>query len=267
MDNAELGRTLDQVCLRLEDRRKGLIEIWRHLTEIFAANGLRRQPQRGAGLVNLCQGFIDLRVGSRQRSLRPIILLTAFRRGPEQLLCPTEVDLCQCQHRLALIESGDASAQKGDLVVEVLHGALQFPAPASGFGFNTARLGFRRQQVRLGLRHPGPIIVILDLDQQLALLDPLKIVHGHPAHITFDLGAERRDVAANVSIVGNLPDRQANPAVPLSSEQDDDNSGSDQNGEPDKSDPRPRPSSRPRHIRRRSLRRRGQHRRSFVIGG
>src|SRR4029077_19994201 len=27
MDNAELGRTLDQVCLRLEDRRKGLIEI------------------------------------------------------------------------------------------------------------------------------------------------------------------------------------------------------------------------------------------------
>ena len=217
MDNAELGRTLDQVCLRLEDRRKGLIEIWRHLAEIFAATGLRRQPQRDTGLVNLCKGFIDLRVGSRQRFLRPIVLLTAFSRGPEQLLCPTEVNLCQRQHRLALIESGDASMQKGYLVVEVLHGALQFPAPAPGFCFNTARLGFGRLQVSLGLCHPGAIIVSLDLDQQVARLDPLKIVHGHSPHVPFDLGAERRDVAANIGVVRNLPDCQANPTVPLSS--------------------------------------------------
>ena len=53
--------------------------------------------------------------------------------------------------------------QKGYLVVEVLHGVLQFPAPASGFCFNAARLGFGHLQVRLGLRHPGPVIVILDL--------------------------------------------------------------------------------------------------------
>jgi hypothetical protein len=65
MDNTKLCGALDQVCLRLEDRRKGLIEIWRHLAEIFAATGLRRQPQRGAGLVNSGQGFVDSRVGSR----------------------------------------------------------------------------------------------------------------------------------------------------------------------------------------------------------
>jgi hypothetical protein len=35
------------------------------------------------------------------------------------------------------------------LVVEVLDGALQFPSPAPGFCFNTARLGFGRLQVRL----------------------------------------------------------------------------------------------------------------------
>jgi hypothetical protein len=127
--------------------------------------------------------------------------------------------------------------------------------------------GFGAEKIRLGLRHPRPIIAILDLDQQLALVDPLKIIHGHPAHITFDLGAERRDVAANIGVVGDLPNRQTDPAVPLSSEQDDNNTCSDQNGKPDNRDPRPRPSSRPRHIRRRSLRRRGQHRRSFVIGG
>jgi hypothetical protein len=52
MDNTELGCALDQVCLRLEDRRKDLIEIWRHLAEIFAVTGSHRQPQRGTGLVN-----------------------------------------------------------------------------------------------------------------------------------------------------------------------------------------------------------------------
>ena len=56
--------------------------------------------------------------------------------------------------------------------------------------------GLGTEKIRLGLRHPRPIIAILDLDQQLALLDPLKIIHGHPAYITLDLGAQRRDVAA-----------------------------------------------------------------------
>jgi hypothetical protein len=42
-------------------------------------------------------------------------------------------------------------------------------------------------------------------------------------------------------IVCELPDRQTNPAVPLSSEQNNDNAGGDQNGEPDERDPRPRP--------------------------
>ena len=83
MDNAELGGALDEVCLRLEDRRKGLIEIWRHLAEIFAATGLRRQPQRDTGLVNFGQRLVDLCVRSRQHFLRPIVLLTALSRGPE----------------------------------------------------------------------------------------------------------------------------------------------------------------------------------------
>jgi hypothetical protein len=65
MDNAEPGYALDQVRLRLEDRRKGFIEIWRHLAEILAATGLRRQPQRGTGLVDLGQVFVDLCVGCR----------------------------------------------------------------------------------------------------------------------------------------------------------------------------------------------------------
>src|SRR5215472_10509826 len=105
-------RALDQVCLRLQNRRKGLIEISRHLAEIFAATGLRRQPQRDTGLINLFEGFIDLCVGSRQRFLRPIILLTAFSRGPEQLLCPIEVKFCQSQRRLSLSRAATRACKR-----------------------------------------------------------------------------------------------------------------------------------------------------------
>jgi len=41
--------------------------------------------------------------------------------------------------------------------------------------------------------------------------DPPKIVHGHLPHVTFDLGAERRDVAVNIRVVRNLPQCQADP--------------------------------------------------------
>ena len=55
MDNAQLSRTLNELCLRLQDRRKGLIEIRRHLAEIPAPLGFRRQPQRDPDLVHIGQ--------------------------------------------------------------------------------------------------------------------------------------------------------------------------------------------------------------------
>ena len=88
MDNTELGGALDQVCLRCKDRRKGLIQIWRHLAEIFAATELRRQAQSGTGLVNFGQVLVDLCLGSRQRFLRPIVLLTAFSGGSRAAALP-----------------------------------------------------------------------------------------------------------------------------------------------------------------------------------
>ena len=127
--------------------------------------------------------------------------------------------------------------------------------------------GLSAEKIRLGLRHPGPIIIVLDLDQHLALLDALKIIHGDATHIALDLRAQRRDVAADIGVIRDLPHCQADPAVPLSSEQDDDNPGGDQNGEPDKRDPRPWPSSRPRHFRRRSLCGGGRCQSGFAIGG
>ena len=54
MDNAQLSRTLNQLCLRLQDRRKSLIEIGRHLAEITALR-VRLQSQRDPDLVRIRQ--------------------------------------------------------------------------------------------------------------------------------------------------------------------------------------------------------------------
>jgi hypothetical protein len=53
MDDAEFSRTLNEVRLCLEDRRKSLIEIRRHFGEIPVLLGLRRQPQRNPDLVHV----------------------------------------------------------------------------------------------------------------------------------------------------------------------------------------------------------------------
>jgi hypothetical protein len=44
MHDAELSGTLNEPRLRLEDGRKGLIEIWRYLAKIAAPVMLGRQP-------------------------------------------------------------------------------------------------------------------------------------------------------------------------------------------------------------------------------
>ena len=65
MDDTKLRRTLNKVGLRLEDGGKGLIEVGRHLVQIFALIGLWRQPQRDADLVDFGEGLGDVCLGSR----------------------------------------------------------------------------------------------------------------------------------------------------------------------------------------------------------
>jgi hypothetical protein len=67
--------------------------------------------------------------------------------------------------------------------------------------------GLGAEKIRLGLRYPGPIIIILDLDQHVAFFDALKIIHGDAVYIALDVRAQRRDVAANMGVIRDLPDR------------------------------------------------------------
>ena len=47
-----------------------------------------------------------------------------------------EVNLSQRELGFALVYAGNPGAQQGDLVVDVLHGVLQRPAPAHGLRFD-----------------------------------------------------------------------------------------------------------------------------------
>jgi hypothetical protein len=52
--------------------------------------------------------------------------------------------------------------------------------------------GLGAAKICLGLRHPGPIIIILDLDRHLAFFDALKIINGDAAYVAQPQGGERR---------------------------------------------------------------------------
>ena len=127
--DAELCGTLNELRLRLEDGRKGLVEIGRHLAEIAAPVRLRRQPQRDADLVDFGQGLSEFRASRRQRSLPPVVLRTRHIGSGDELLRPIEFNLRQRQRGLALVDSGNPRMQQSHLIVDVLHAR---PAGSSG---------------------------------------------------------------------------------------------------------------------------------------
>ena len=142
MDDAELSRALNQLRLRLEHGGKGLIEIGRNLAEIFPLLGFRRQTQRRTDLTDIGQRLAHVRAGRQQDRLarRSNSARLAVSLRDHQLRGPVEVDLSQRELGFALIDTGNLGAQQGDLVVDVLHGVLQRPAPAHRLRFDAAHV-------------------------------------------------------------------------------------------------------------------------------
>ena len=112
-------------------------------------HGLRRQPQGDADLVHVGQCLGDALRGPSTGRLPPVELRPRTSSRRHQLLCPIEFELGQRQRGLALVEVGDPGMQDRDLVVDVLHGVLQFPALAPGLRFDAAHRGAGRLQIRL----------------------------------------------------------------------------------------------------------------------
>ena len=153
----------------------------------------------------------------------PVVLRSGDGRRRHQLLGPVEFGLCQLERGLALIESGNPGVQQSDLVVDVLHGVLQFPALAPGLCFDTAHRGLAASQVRLcgidGRSFSGDC----DLERLLVQFDEkISLARGccrrpEPAKLAADAGGHERDVTVHIGVVrrngveGQLEPRNTEP--------------------------------------------------------
>ncbi len=150
---------------------------------------------------------------------RLLDLLSCAKAGGEQRALPRRLLACALDISAGC---GDAAFRLGDL--GLLHRLFRFDVGDRRFG---------PDQRSLGLRDPGLIIGIIDFDQQIALFHVLEIVDEDVADIAADLRAERRHIAADIGVVGLLPRRVADPAVPLRREQRDDEGGGRQDRNPE----------------------------------
>ena len=64
MDNAKLGRTLDQIRLCLKNRWGCLIKVRRYLCKVSAILGDFGQSESGPDLIDIFQRLLDLRLGN-----------------------------------------------------------------------------------------------------------------------------------------------------------------------------------------------------------
>ena len=77
------------------------------------------------------------------------------------------------------------------------------------------------RDVCLGLLELRAVVVVDELDEQLAGLDRLEILHGQLADIGWDLGGQRRGVGLEIGIVRGLPYGRPHPPVPFARHEDD----------------------------------------------
>jgi hypothetical protein len=217
MDDAELSRALNP-RLRLEHGRKGLIEIGRNLAEICVV-GFLRQSQRGADLTYIRTRRDDVRARRQQDRLPPVVLRPWGIVGHHQLSRSIEVNLSQRKLGLALVETGNLGAQQRDLVVDVLHGVLERPAPAHGLRFKAAHFGPGHLQVcgrridrRLFDRDRDLKRLLVQLDQKVAFAHPVVVVHQNPRDLALDAGGHECDVTVDVCVIRrNRVERRLDP--------------------------------------------------------
>jgi hypothetical protein len=208
MDDAKLGRSLNEVRLCLQHRGKGLVEIGRYFGEIPGLLGLRRQPQRDADLVRIGKGLGHLSASDRHCGLPPVVLLLGGRRRRDQLLCSLEFKLGELERRPAHFDAGHPGAQQRYLIFHCLHGVLQVPAPAPGLGFDAPHRGVGRFEIGL-CRIDGRLLhcngvyerLLVELNKQIAFAHAVVVIDQNARNLTVDARRNERRMAVHEGIV------------------------------------------------------------------
>ena len=160
----------------------------------------------------------------------PVVQLSGDIVRHHQLGGSIEVKLSQGELGLVLVDIGDPGMEQGDLVVDVLHGVLQRPAPAHGLRFDAAHVGLRYRQLcrrridgRLFDRDCDLKGLLVQFDQKVSLAHAVVVVDQNPRNLAFDAGGHEGDVTVDVCVIRrNRVERQLDPgnAEPKSGGQD-----------------------------------------------
>jgi len=162
----------------------------------------------GLGASVGCRGLLELLpcacVGLFQRFL-PFLLLTGF-------------DLLSLRGRLLCLALRDGGVLQLDLVGEIVEDRLG----GGDAGFSLSHLGF--------------VISRIDLNQEIAGLDALEILHRDGQDLASDPAAQPGQLGFDVSVVGSLDHGVADPFIPAQRRQRDESKrgqhGEQRNGQP-----------------------------------
>ena len=121
----------------------------------------------------------DVRARRQQARLPPVVFRPWGIVRHYQFRGAVEVDLSERELGFALVDTGNSCAQQRDLIVDLLHGVLERPAPAHGLRFDAAHLRLGDLQVGRRRVHSRLFDGDCDLKRLLVQLDE-KVAFAHP---------------------------------------------------------------------------------------
>ena len=140
--------------------------------------------------------------------IKPFLPLTLRERSNQLCLHSFLARLGGCDLCLCLIDARERFRDTRILQLALAKILLNAGTPRLNCGF--------------GLIHLRPVVIILQFDEEIALVYLLVVRHVDGAHDTRHLRTERGKVAANVSVIGGLFDLAAFPRIPITSNRDQD---------------------------------------------
>ena len=143
--------------------QSGLFQLGLPLEYLGPVASTGYQSGLGKGPLESFLGFLELGLGYPQSGLEAVELLAGDHLTFKKRLTPYQVEL-------GLIESGPGKLDRS-------LGALDLLVFAAGLVFCHADTG-------LSLVHLNPVIVLIQLHQQITLFHKLVVVHQHPFYRT-----------------------------------------------------------------------------------
>lgn len=125
--------------------------------------------------------------------------------------------------------AGDVRLAGGDLGLGLLdQGFLQ-----ALLLFDVVDGGTGGGDIGLRLIELGAVIVVDDLDQDVAAMNALEVLHQHVADVTGNLGGERRRIGLQVGVVSALQHSRPHPPVPFAHDDEDERTDQKKNKQSD----------------------------------